>query len=193
MVEGPNFAFGRDRAGNVQTLEAWCAESSIAFEVVEPILIDGQLVSSSRIRRLLSEGLVEAAADLLGRFHRIKGLVAHGAGRGAGIGFPTLNLVEIEVLIPAEGVYAALARIDGSPTWHPAACNIGPNPTFGEQSFKVEAHLLDFSADLYGKTVELDFVKRLRTTRKFAGLEDLLAQIERDVVETRRVCQSLAN
>jgi riboflavin kinase/FMN adenylyltransferase len=192
MVEGPNFAFGRDREGDVHTLANWCVQSGIAFEVVEPTLIDGQLVSSSRIRKLLSEGSVESAADLLGRFHRIQGLVAHGAGRGAGLGFPTLNLVEVDVLIPAEGVYAAFAKVEGTETWRPAACNIGPNPTFGEQLFKVEAHLLDFSQDIYGKTVELDFVKRLRSTRKFAGLDDLLHQIELDVAETRRVCEALS-
>jgi riboflavin kinase/FMN adenylyltransferase len=191
MVEGPNFAFGRDRAGDVHTLSAWCSRAGIDFEVVEPTLIDGHLVSSSRIRKLLSEGEVEAASHLLGRFHRIQGKVAHGAGRGAGLGFPTLNLVDVPVLIPAEGVYAALARVSGSSTWHPAACNIGPNPTFDEQLFKVEAHLLDFSADLYGKTVELDFVKRLRPTRKFAGFEDLVSQIERDILETRKACDPL--
>ena len=99
---------------------------------------------------------------MLGRPHRIRGVIGHGAGRGAGLGFPTVNLVGIDTLIPADGVYAARAWVDGrGPAW-PAACNIGPNPTFGEQARKVEAHLIGFSGDLYDRRVELDFLKRLR-------------------------------
>ncbi|MGP0063698.1 MAG: riboflavin biosynthesis protein RibF [Isosphaeraceae bacterium] len=188
MVEGPNFAFGHDRLGNVSILGEWCDEAGIAFEVVEATRIDGELVSSSLIRRCLTEGRVEDAARFLGRPHRIRGIVSHGAGRGAGLGFPTVNLDAITTLIPADGVYAALAWIDGrGPAWS-AACNIGPNPTFGEQARKVEAHLIEFSGDLYGRSVELEFVRRLRGTRRFAGLDELLEQLRRDVDATRQAC-----
>ncbi len=105
----------------------------------------------------------------MGRPHRVRGLVGRGAGRGAGLGFPTANLVEIDTLIPADGVYAALARVDGRGPSYPAACNIGPNPTFGEHGRKVEAHLVGFSGDLYGGRVEVDFIRRLRDTRRFSG------------------------
>src|SRR6185437_9506765 len=101
----------------------------------------------------------------------------HGAGRGAGLGFPTANLAAIETLIPADGVYAVRAIVEGEENPYAAACNVGPRPTFGEQSHSVEAHLIAFEGDLYGRRVELDFLERLRSTRKFAGLEDLLAQI----------------
>ena len=166
----------------------WCAEAGIDFEVVEGTRIDGQLVSSSRIRRELVAGAVEEADRLMGRPHRIRGTVGRGAGRGAGLGFPTANLVEIDTLIPADGVYAGRAFVDGRGPAYPAACNIGPNPTFGEQARKVEAHLLGFSGDLYGRRVELDFIKRLRATRRFAGLDELIRQVRADIDETRRAC-----
>jgi riboflavin kinase/FMN adenylyltransferase len=188
MVEGPNFAFGHDRTGDVRTLEAWCGEAGIDFEVVDLTVIDGQLISSSLIRRCLREGNVALAGRYLGRPHRIRGTVSKGAGRGATIGFPTINLTGTDTLVPDEGVYAALARIDGEEHAWPAACNIGPNPTFGDESKKIEAHLIGFSGDLYDKPVELDFLERLRATRKFAGRDELLAQIAADVRETERIC-----
>ncbi len=187
MIEGPNFAFGRDRKGDVATLSQWCAEAGIAFEVVAPTLVEGRLVSSSLIRQSLREGRVEEASQLLGRPHRIRGRVSRGAGRGRGLGFPTINLSEIDVLVPAEGVYAARAWVEGQgPSW-PAACNIGPNPTFGDQTRKVEAHLIGFDGELYEKTVGIDFVRRLRATRPFASVEELLAQIRADVEKTRGI------
>ena len=181
MVEGPNFAFGHDRLGDVRTLGAWCGEAGIDFEVVELGVIDGELISSSLIRQCLSEGNVALAKRYLGRPHRIRGTVSKGAGRGATMGFPTINLVGTDTLVPAEGVYAGLVWIGGEERPHPAACNIGPNPTFGELSRKIEAHLIGFSGDLYGRKVELDFLERLRSTRKFAGREELLEQIAADV------------
>jgi riboflavin kinase/FMN adenylyltransferase len=190
LVEGPNFAFGHDRRGDVGILREWCAEAGIDFEVVEGTTVDGTMVSSSRIRQVLGAGGVEEAARLLGRPHRLRGLVAHGAGRGAGLGFPTLNLSGVDVLIPADGVYAARAWIDGrEPAW-PAACNLGPNPTFGDQARKVEAHLIGFVGDLYGRSVELDFLQRLRATRRFDGPDDLLQQVQADVDHARRICDS---
>ena len=188
MVEGPNFAFGRDRGGDATLLGEWCAEAGLGFEVVTPLAMDGTLVSSSRIRRALSEGHAEEAARLLGRPYRIRGIVTHGAARGAGLGFPTANLDGIDTLIPADGVYAALATLEGSDKAHPTATHIGPNVTFGEQDRKVEAHLIDFKGDLYGQTVELEFLEQLRPSRKFAGLDDLLGQIGEDVARARVVC-----
>ena len=193
IVEGPNFAFGHDRQGDVRVLGAWCAETGIDFEIVEPTLVEGRLISSSLIRLCLSEGRAQEAARFLGRPHRIRGIVGQGAGRGAGLGFPTVNLTEISTLVPAEGVYASLAWIDGQgPAW-PAACNIGPNPTFGDQAKKVEAHLIGFAGDLYGQAIELDFLERLRATRKFSGLDELLGQIQADVDQTRTICQAVGS
>jgi riboflavin kinase/FMN adenylyltransferase len=192
VVEGPNFAFGHDRQGDVNTLGTWCRAAGIEFEVVDPIEAEGQIISSSRIRDALGQGQVSDARRFLGRPHRLRGIVTHGAGRGAGIGIPTVNLDEIDTLIPADGVYACRAFLEGehqaqSPGW-PAACNIGPNPTFGEQIRKVEAHLIGFQGDLYGQTVELDFLERLRSTRPFHGLDDLLSQIRTDIEKARQIC-----
>ena len=162
MVEGPNFAFGHDRQGNVKNLGGWCTAAGIEFEVVEPISDHGQLISSSRIREALHEGKVEESSRFLGRPHRIRGVVTHGAGRGAGLGIPTINLDGIDTLIPLDGVYAARVFAPGEesqPVAWAAACNIGPNPTFGEQIRKVEAHLIGFDGDLYGRSVELDFLR----------------------------------
>jgi riboflavin kinase/FMN adenylyltransferase len=156
--------------------------------VVEPTEVDGRLVSSSRVRAALAEGRADEAARMLGRSHRIRGVVTHGAARGAGLGFPTANLDGVDTLIPADGVYATLAFIDGQGPPRPGATHVGPNATFGEQDRKVESHLIDFDGDLYGRTVELDFLERLRPTRKFAGLDDLLAQIRDDVARARAVC-----
>jgi riboflavin kinase/FMN adenylyltransferase len=190
IVEGPNFAFGHDRRGDVRLLAAWCADAGIDFEVVSAAVIDGQLISSSLIRECVREGRVTDAARFLGRPHRIRGSVGQGAGRGAGLGFPTVNLMGVEALLPAEGVYAGLAWIDGQGPGWPAACNLGANPTFGEKAKKVEAHLIGFAGELYGRSVELDFLERLRPTRKFSGPEELLEQIQSDVAETRRICDA---
>jgi riboflavin kinase / FMN adenylyltransferase len=190
IVEGPNFAFGHDRLGDTSILRTWCAQAGIDFEVVEATVIEDRLISSSLIRESLNEGLVQEAARFLGRPHRIRGKVAHGAGRGAGLGFPTVNLEGIDTLVPLDGVYAGLAWINGKGPPSPAACNIGPNPTFGEHARKVEAHLLDFTGDLYGKSIEIDFLERLRGTKRFSGLDELLNQIQADIAETRRICSS---
>ena len=150
MVEGPNFAFGHDRQGDVTILRDWCAEAGIEFEVVEPISDEASSSPHRESAKLFARAR-SRRPSLLGRPHRIRGVVTHGAGRGAGLGIPTINLDDIDTLIPADGVYAARAFVDGAPRAWAAACNIGPNPTFGEQARKVEAHLLDFSGDLYGR------------------------------------------
>lgn len=188
MVEGPTFGFGRDRGGDARLLGSWCSQAGLDFEIVSPTEDGGRIVSSSRIRRALDEGEADEAARLLGRPHRIRGVITHGAGRGAGIGVPTANLDGIDTIIPADGVYAVRAFLDGQGPPLPSACNIGPNPTFGEQVRKVEAHLIDFRGDIYGRSIELDILRRLRPTRPFAGLDDLLAQIRADVDQAREAC-----
>ncbi len=187
MVEGPNFGFGRDRGGDSRLLAEWCAGAGLAFEVAAPTEVDGRIVSSSRIRSALAEGRIDEANELLGRPHRLRGIVTHGAARGAGLGFPTANLDEVDTLIPSDGVYAAHAFVDGRGEPWSAAVHIGPNVTFGEQIRKVEAHLVGFSGDLYGRRVELDFLGLLRPSRRFDGIDDLLAQIRADVERAQAV------
>jgi riboflavin kinase/FMN adenylyltransferase len=185
MVEGANFAFGRDREGNVDTLAQLCREAGTALEVIPPYLQDGVPVSSSRVRSALTRGDVAAAAVLLGRPYRLRGTVATGQRRGQTLGFPTANLEQIETVIPGDGVYAVRAEHQGR-TW-PGAANIGPNPTFGEQARKVEVHLIGFRGELYGQALAVDFVQRLRDTRPFRGVNELVEQLHRDVEQAGRL------
>lgn len=185
MVEGPNFAFGRGRRGTIALLRELCVASSISLEVVEPVWDRAEVVSSSRVRRLVASGDVSEARRLLTAPYRIRGLVTHGAGRGHKIGFATANLAGVDTLLPAQGVYAGQAPLDG--TLYAAAINIGPNPTFGEQAVKIEVHLLDHAAPLYGRTLEVDFLARLRDIRPFAGVEELKSQLAQDVAAARRI------
>ena len=184
LVEGPNFYFGRNREGNVQSLAQFTAEAGMTLDVVEPLAAEGELVSSSRIRRLIAAGEVAAAARLLTAPYRIRGMVTHGAGRGARLGFPTANLAGVDTLLPAPGVYAGRAWYAGEPC--PAAVNIGPNPTFGDQVLKVEVHLIDRDESLYGEPLEVEFLARLRDVQSFASPETLVAQLGKDVDQVRR-------
>ena len=122
---------------------------------------------------------------MLTRPYRIRGMVTHGAARGTSIGFPTANLDAIDTLIPANGVYAGIAHLDGRS--HLSAINIGPNPTFGELAKKVEVHILNFEESIYGKTIEVDFMERLRDIRQFDSAGELQKQLSEDVAEVRRL------
>jgi riboflavin kinase/FMN adenylyltransferase len=180
IVEGPNFRFGRDRTGDVAQLEQWCREGGIAFRLVELQTLEGQEVSSSVIRRALSEGRITEANAALGRPYRLRGIVGLGAQRGRTLGFPTANLHQPRTLVPAFGVYAARAL------GYPVAVHIGPNPTFGEGHAKIEAHLIGYSGDLYGQELALEFHARLRDVRRFASVDELREQLQRDIETARQ-------
>jgi len=188
MVEGPNFYFGCNRAGTIDVLRGLCDEFNICLDIVEPLQVAGDIVSSSRVRKLIQAGDVSAAAELLTQPYRIRGMVTHGAARGAKLGFPTANLDAIDTLLPALGVYAGRAILPDR-VW-PAAINLGPNPTFGEQAIKVEVHLIGFTGSLYGQPLEVDFVSRLRDIRRFASVGELKAQLDEDIAQSRRVTNS---
>jgi riboflavin kinase/FMN adenylyltransferase len=188
MVEGPNFQFGRQRQGNVDLLQKLCQASGLALEVVQPVATDGDLVSSSRVRESIQQGDVAAARQMLTRPYRLRGLVTHGAQRGAKIGFPTANLAGIDTLVPPIGVYAGRAFTQQQGIW-PAAINIGPNPTFGEGAFKFEAHLPGFSGSLYGQPLEVEFLARVRETRPFESVAALTQQLAADVQTVLKHCQ----
>ncbi len=185
VVEGPNFYFGHNREGDVRVLGELAAGAGMTLDVVEPVVLDGEIVSSSRVRRLIAAGDVAAAARLLAAPYRIRGMVTHGAGRGAKIGFPTANLEAIDTLLPAAGVYAGRAWIEGAP--FAAAINLGANPTFGEHALKVEAHVIDCDATLYGQPLEVEFLARLRDVVKFSSQDELVAQLRKDVDAVRDV------
>jgi len=187
---GEDFALGHDREGGVVFLRALGERRGFTVHIVSPILIDGEVISSTRIRQALRDGAVEQAARYLGRPFRLPGRVVEGAKRGRTLGIPTANLeIEEERAFPAIGVYAC--RAHHAAGTHLAVVNIGFRPTFDPSDGlpKVEAHLLDFSGDLYGSTVTLDFIARLRPEMKFPGIEALLAQIQRDIASARQILE----
>jgi len=211
LVEGTNFYFGRDRAGTIDVLRELATLATLELDVVEPLMAAGEPVSSSRVRRLVGTGDVAAANRLLTQPYRLYGTITRGAGRGASIGFPTANLSGIETLLPAQGVYAGRACVtsgtvpilpqhsnacfakqngtvplEHETTW-PAAINIGPNPTFGEDALKVEVHLIGCDQSLYGQTLAVDFRARLRDIQPFPNVEQLKAQLARDVAAAKEL------
>ncbi|QOJ15613.1 MAG: bifunctional riboflavin kinase/FAD synthetase [Planctomycetia bacterium] len=187
FVEGESFRFGAGRGGSIETLAALGRE--LGFEVCAAPLVsgavDGVAVSSTAVRAYLAEGDVAQAASLLGRAHRITGVVVRGDARGRTIGFPTANVAQIEQVIPGFGVYAAVAQTRAA--LHACAVNVGPQPTFGQTTPRVEAHLLDFNGELVDERIGLHFVQRLRAPRRFAGVAELVAQIEHDVRAVREL------
>lgn len=185
IVEGPNFFFGKARAGTTETLQKLCQQHGVTLDIVAPIEQDGAFVSSSRVRAAIAAGDVDLANEMLTQPYRIRGMVTHGAGRGRKIGFPTANLSAVDTLLPGPGVYAGRTLWDGDEKL--AAINIGPNPTFGEHSLKVEVHLLDFKESIYGEALEVDFLCRLRDVQSFGSLEQLQEQLNRDIERVRGI------
>jgi riboflavin kinase/FMN adenylyltransferase len=153
--------------------------------VVEAIRQGEMVVSSSNIRQLLQQGQVDQAARLLGRFYAIEGQVVEGFRRGAQLGFPTANVQSINHVIPHTGVYAV--RVEWEERSYAGVANVGYNPTFANQALTVEAHLFDFTADLYGATIRVAFLQQIRDERAFASVDELAAQIGRDVQRAREI------
>ncbi len=187
LVEGPNFFFGRDRAGNVDTLRELCEASGRKLDIVEPFLEDDAMVSSSRIRRLLVDGEVAEAVELLGHPYQMEGRVVAGAGRGRTLGWPTANLAEIETLFPADGVYAGIMKLDSES--YPAAIHLGSNPTFQESTRKLEVHLIGFQGDLYDRKLAVDLIGRVRGTQTFSDANALREQLEKDIAQTQSMAE----
>jgi riboflavin kinase/FMN adenylyltransferase len=189
LVEGADFTFGKNRGGDVKKLAEWTRQSEIKFDLVEPVtaaLLDLKLVrpSSSLIRWLLAQGRVRDAAICLGRPYTLRGIVVPGFQRGRSLGAPTANLDCGAQMIPADGIYAGRCRVGD--TLYPAAVSIGNMPTFGDGPRQIEAYLLDFDGDLYGKTLDLQLLDWLRDQCKFSGADALKAQIDLDIFQTRR-------
>jgi len=191
VVVGENFRFGHRAAGDVSVLADLGADLGFAVVPVALAAGDGEPVSSTLIRSLVESGAVEDAAALLGRPHRVQGEVVHGDHRGRDLGYPTANLgVGATGAVPADGVYAGWLVVDpdgvSSPSW-PAAISVGTNPTFGEVTRRVEAYAIDAGSelDLYGQVVGVDFHSRLRAMEAFAGVDELLRQMDLDVRRAR--------
>ena len=185
VVVGPDFRFGRGATGDVDMLRALGESRGFGVRVVEPVRLDGAVISSTRIRAALGDGDVEAAARLLGRVHDVDAQIVEGDRRGRTIGFPTANLRCDPVLLPADGVYAVVARLHGEAELLRGVANLGVRPTVGAGR-SIEVHLFDFDRDVYGKRIRVGFVHRLRAEKKFDGLDALKAQIATDAAEARR-------
>ncbi|MEX1071317.1 MAG: bifunctional riboflavin kinase/FAD synthetase [Anaerolineales bacterium] len=191
---GHDFALGHNREGNVPALQTISKELGFSVHLVDPVDMDGAVISSSRIRKLLAEGNVLAAARLLGRPYSLSGEVISGAKRGRSIGIPTANMkISEKRVVPAIGVYVCWAYLDGK-RWG-AVTNIGMRPTFDDKlpAPVVEAHILDYDGEeFYGQTLGLDFVSHLRAEQRFNGVDQLLAQILRDTAEARTQLAALS-
>ena len=182
VVVGQNFRFGRGRSGDVNVLRALGEELGFAVSIAPLFEIDGEPVSSSRIRELVRLGDVEGAARLLGRAPELEGVVVRGDGRGRELGVPTANLgMEHGFVLPAEGVYAGEVVLGDGRRFR-AAISVGTNPTFdGEREVRVEAHLLRFDEDIYGVAMRVEFLRFLRGQRRFDRLDDLIVQMREDI------------
>lgn len=203
VVVGHNFTYGRGGVGDVASLEAAAAHHGFALDVVAPVSVGADVVSSSRVRALLSSaGDVAGARALLGRNFAVTGRVVRGDARGRSIGFPTLNVEPAHELLPRAGVYASRVEVVGAGgeghegrtgyeghggTLLPAVSNIGARPTFDGEGVRVETHILDFRGALYGADVRVELVERIRDEQRFGSVEALVAQITADVAAARRL------
>ena len=183
---GNRFAFGKDRKGTVQDLQAMGRDLGFETFPMEPVLLGGEVVSSSRIRECLLAGQVTQAGELLGRSYSLEGRIIRGEGRGRALGYPTANIqLPQERVIPSNGVYAVRARIEGEDL--AGVAYIGIQPTLGPHERMLETHLFEYQADLYDRSIRVSFVKWIRSEMKFADRAELVRQIEKDIRRTRKI------
>lgn len=188
VVVGYDYFFGHEREGNVDFLQKMGEKWDFRVHVMGPVHVNEAPVSSTLIRGLVREGRLSEAKTLLGRDYQISGTVVKGQSRGGKLlGFPTANLNLIDELIPRGGVYAVTAVVDG--VTYKGVTNIGYNPTFGDTALTVETHILDYSGDLLGKTIKVNFIQRLRDEVSFDDIQDLSDQIGRDVQQARELLE----
>lgn len=191
IVVGPDFTYGKARAGTVASLAEACRARAVGFAQVPAVTCDGgAVVSSSKVREFVAEGRVGAAARMLGRPFDLVGAVSRGLGRGRTIGFPTANIHAENEVRPGMGVYAVRAFFGKEV--HPGAANIGRKPTFGEDEVTIEVHLLDWQGDLYGVRLAVEFVERLRGEQRFSGVDALKSAIAADCAHARAILEQAA-
>lgn len=186
MIIGYDYHLGKGRAGNFETLTAMGHKYGFSVDRLDPVTIDDGVVSSTRIRDLVQAGKVWQVRPLLGRFYQVSGEVVHGMNRGGRLlGFPTANIKLVDELFPKPGVYAIWVEVDGKV--HRGVANIGKNPTFGNDALSVEAHIMDFKGDIYGRDIRVHFVQRIRDEKKFSGIDELKARITTDIELGRQI------
>ncbi|MCK9195381.1 MAG: bifunctional riboflavin kinase/FAD synthetase [Syntrophales bacterium] len=185
ILIGHDYTFGKGKEGNETFLIAQGQKLGFEVEVMRAFQVDETIISSTLVRNAILAGDVKAAAAWLGRPYNLVGRVVPGHNRGAGLGFPTANIEPEKALVPAPGVYAALARIDDQT--YGSVLNIGMNPTFDDNQMSIEVHILDFKGDIYGKTLEILFIEKLREEKKFNGPAELIVQIRKDIEQARKI------
>lgn len=186
LVIGPDFVLGRNNEGNIQAIRYLGQEMNFSVTVVPPVMIDGEIVSSTSIRNYLAEGKMEMANKFLGRPFSLHGMVIHGKARGTGLGFPTVNLNVLPgQALPGDGVYVTKTYLDDA-SWS-SVTNIGDNPTFGDTGHSIETFLLNYNSDLYYHEIKIEFIKKIRNEIKFSGVEQLKKQISEDIKQVNLI------
>jgi len=189
LIIGYDYAFGKGRKGNYELLKRLGEKFGFTIEQLPPVMVDGAIVSSTRIRDMVQAGRVWEARNLLGRFYRVQGKVITGQKRGGPLlGFPTANICLKDELFPKTGVYAVWVEVSGQ--IKPGVANIGYNPTFGNDYLSVEVHILDFKQNIYGQAIRVHFVQRLRSEKKFADFNELKKQIQADIELGQKILKS---
>lgn len=188
---GEDWRFGHNRSGDVTFLASEAAKRGFRLEAVPPVMHDGERISSSRIRQAIRDGNLNAAAEMLGRPYTILGPVIEGQKLGRTIGFPTANIATGDAQLPPDGVWAVLATLPDGRVIH-AVANLGIRPTVGGEKRSLEIHLFDFSEDLYGQEMEIQFIQHLRSEQKFESIEALKIQIQRDALDARGIFRALS-
>ena len=185
IVVGPNYSFGYKGAGNPELLKKLGLEFDFSAEIFSPIQYDDHIVSSTLIRNLITEGNIDRANILLDRFFKVTGRVTHGDKRGKQIGFPTANINITEgLVVPMNGVYAT--KVNYCNEVFNAVTNVGVNPTFKGNDRRIEVHILDFDKNIYGQEIEVEFIGKIRSEKKFSGADELIAQIKKDLITAKR-------
>jgi riboflavin kinase/FMN adenylyltransferase len=186
LVVGPDFALGKQREGDIKTLRKLGQEMGFSLTIVPPLEINGEIVSSTAIRKAMADGDMKKVREMTGRYFNLYGKVVAGTGRGESLGFPTANLdVNSGQALPPDGVYAGMANVNGK--IYKTMTNIGKNPTFGNTKRTVETFLLDFSGDLYGQELSVEFVAKLRDEKKFKNTDELKKQLAEDLKQGKKI------
>jgi riboflavin kinase/FMN adenylyltransferase len=190
LFVGPDFFFGRKREGNTNLLRSMGTVYGFETNIVQPVFLDDEPISSTAIRALLENGMVRKAGRFLGDYFYIEGRIKQGERRGRQLGFPTANLDTDWELLPKKGVYVTWAQLNGMR--FKSITNVGVRPTFDANRLLIETHIFDFNGDLYGKTIRVEFIERLRDERRFESVQALVAEISRDVERAKAVFQGLS-
>ncbi|EMM73407.1 bifunctional riboflavin kinase/FAD synthetase [Leptospira weilii] len=192
IIIGFNHCFGKERRGNYELLKEYSEKLKYSVEKMDPVFLKEIKLSSSYVRRLISEGNVKEAARCLNRFYSVSGIVVGGHKRGRKIGFPTANVQpNADILLPSVGVYAGFTTV--AEIEHPSMINIGHNPTFGENALTLESNIFNFQKDIYDETIKITFTEKIRNEIKFSSVENLIAQLKQDEISARNILKTTIN